>query len=76
MQIKDSMECAKSELDLFSVPPTNTAIEDAHWDYIQPHPNFDQSPVVRYDITGTNSHYLDLSAANQGIIQKKQNKIY
>ena len=62
MQIKDSMECAKSELDLFSVPPTNTAIEDAHWDNIQPHPNFDQSPVVRYDITGTNSHYLDLSA--------------
>ena len=47
MQIKDSMECAKSELDLFSVPPTNTAIEDAHWDNIQPHPNFDQSPILR-----------------------------
>ena len=62
MQIKESMECAKSELDLFSVPPTNTAIEDGHWDNIQPHPNFDQSPVVRYDITGTNSHYIDLAA--------------
>jgi len=62
MQIKDSMECAKSELDLFSVPPTNTAIEEGHWDNIQPHPNFDQSPVIRYDITGTNSHYIDLAA--------------
>ena len=31
MQIKDSMECAKSELDLFSVPPTNTAFEEGHW---------------------------------------------
>ena len=62
MQIKDSMECAKSELDLFSVPPTNTAIEEGHWDNIQPHPNFDQSPVVRFDITGTNSHYVDLAA--------------
>ena len=62
MQIKDSMECAKSELDLFSVPPTNTAIEEGHWDNIQPHPNFDQSPVIRFDITGTNSHYVDLAA--------------
>ena len=62
MQIKESMECAKSELDLFSVPPTNTAIKDGHWDNIQPHPNFDQSPVVRYDITETNSHYIDLAA--------------
>ena len=62
MQIKDSMECAKSELDLFSVPPTNTAIEEGHWDNIQPHPNFDQSPVVRFDITGTNFHYVDLAA--------------
>ena len=62
MQIKDSMVCAKSELDLFSVPPTNTAIEEGHWDNIQPHPNFDQSPVVRFDITGTNSHYVDLAA--------------
>ena len=62
MQIKDSMECAKSELDLFSVPPTNTAIEEGHWDNIQPHPNFDQSPVIRFDITGTNSHYIDLAA--------------
>jgi len=34
MQIKESMECAKSELDLLSVPPTNTAIEDGHWDNI------------------------------------------
>ena len=51
MQIKDSMECAKSELDLFSVPPTNIAIEEGHWDNIQPHPNFDQSPVIRFDIT-------------------------
>ena len=62
MQIKDSMECAKSELDLFSVPPTNTAIEEGHWDNIQPHPNFDQSPVIRFDITGTNAHYIDLAA--------------
>ena len=42
--------------------PKNTAIEEGHWDNIQPHPYFDQSPVVRFDITGTNSHYVDLAA--------------
>ena len=56
------MECAKSELDLFSVALNITAIEAAHWDNIQPHPYFDQSSVKRYDITGTNAHFIDLSA--------------
>ena len=47
MHIKDSMECAKSELYISIVPPTNTAIEEGHWNNIQPHPNFDSSPVIR-----------------------------
>ena len=55
------MECAKSELDIFTVSPTNTVIEEGHWDNIQPHPNFDSSPVISYDITGTNSHFKDLA---------------
>lgn len=62
MRINNSPECAKSELDIFTVPPTQTSIEEAHWDTIVPHPNFDQSTVVRFDVTGTNSHYIDLSA--------------
>ena len=62
MRINNSPECAKSELDIFTIPPTQTSIEEAHWDTIIPHPNFDQSTVIRYDITGTNSHYIDLSA--------------
>ena len=52
MQFSSSAECSKSELDIFS----------GQWDTIQPHPNFDKSPVIRYDITGTNSHYIDLSS--------------
>ena len=67
MHIKDSVECAKSELDIFTIPPTNTAIEERHWDNIQPHPNFDSSPVIRYDITGTNSHYIDLAATELNV---------
>ena len=55
------MECAKYELDLFSVPPTNKAIEDGHWENIQPHPYFDQSPVVRYKIRRLNDVYFIFS---------------
>ncbi len=29
MKIKDSEECGKSELDLFTIPPTQTAMEQA-----------------------------------------------
>ena len=41
MKINNSEECAKSELDLFSVPPTQTVVEEGVWDTIQPHPNFE-----------------------------------
>ena len=56
------MECAKSEFDLFNVPPTNTAIEEGHWDNIQSHPNFDQNSVIRFDIAGTYSDYVEFAA--------------
>ena len=62
MKFENSMECAKSELDLFSVPPTQTAIEEGVWDVIQPHPNYNTSPVIRFDIPGNNMHYIDVSA--------------
>lgn len=57
----ESEECIKSELDLFSIPPTQTSIEDGIWDTILPHPNFRDSSTIRFDIAGTSSHYLDLS---------------
>ena len=61
MKINNSEECAKSELDLFSVPPTQTVVEEGVWDTIQPHPNFESSRVVKFDIPGTNVNYIDLS---------------
>ena len=57
----ESEECIKSELDLFSTPPTQTAIEDGIWDTILPHPNFRDSSTIRFDIPGTSANYLDLS---------------
>ena len=61
MRINNSEECAKSELDLFSVPPTQTVVEEGVWDTIQPHSNFSTNSVIKFDIPGTNIHYIDLS---------------
>jgi len=58
--MQGSEECAKSELDLFSIPPTQTSIEEGVWDNIYPQPNFQESAVLRFDIPGTNNHYLNL----------------
>ena len=55
------IECAKSELDLFSVPHTQTAIVDGSWDTIYPYPDFEQGATIRFDITGTNNHYISLA---------------
>ena len=33
---KDSCACAKSELDLFSVPPTQVEMEKGFWEDIDP----------------------------------------
>lgn len=55
-----SEECGKSELDLFSVPPTQIAIEEGVWDNIKPHPNYGQGTIT-FDIPGDSFHYIDLA---------------
>ena len=59
--INQSCECLKSELDLFSVPPTQTSIENGNW--IEYHPLTavgDDSPI-EFDINGTGEDYIDLA---------------
>ena len=55
------MECTKSELDLFCVPPTQTSIEEGKWDTINAETGFASNDVVTFKIQATDSHYLDLS---------------
>ena len=57
MKFTNSIECTKSELDLFSVPPTQTSIENAEWDTIYPTLN---NKVIQFEIPPSQS-YLDLS---------------
>lgn len=60
MLIKDSPQCGKSELDLFTVPPTQVSIEDGVWDDILPFPNFKTS-TVQFEIKADGEHYVDLA---------------
>ena len=56
-----SCECAKSELDLFHVPPTQTAINSSQWVEHRPLTSLTDSAPVEFVITGSGEEYVDLS---------------
>ena len=56
-----SVECTKSELDLFSVPPTQTSIEEGRWDVVYPESGYVKNSTILFKIPSTDSHYIDLS---------------
>ena len=60
MIIRNSEECGKSELDLFTVPPTQTVMEEGRWDMVKPYSNFEHGTIT-FDIEGDNQCYIDLS---------------
>lgn len=59
--MKDSPECAKSELDLFTLPPTQTVIERGQWVEYHPVANISDGSPVEFNISGSGEDYLDLS---------------
>ncbi len=62
-----SCDCAKSELDLFAVPLTQTSIEDGRWVERSPLSSV-TSGHIEFKITGSESKYLDF--ANTYIVVK------
>ena len=56
-----SCECAKSELDLFSVPPTQTSIENGAWVEYHPISTIADGTPIEFEIAGNGEDYLDLS---------------
>lgn len=60
---KDSPVCVKSELDLFMIPPTQTAIEKGHFVEYHPLATISESGPVEFNITGNSEDYIDLSAS-------------
>ena len=60
--ISNSIECFKSELDLFYVPPTNTSIESGGWSIHQPVSLIDNNDgPLEFQIPSSENEYIHLS---------------
>ena len=57
---EDSCECLMSELDLFSVPPTQTSIENGTWVEYHPLTTVGDGSPIEFDVSGTGEDYIDL----------------
>jgi len=56
-----SCECTKSEFDFFSVPPTQTSMEEGSWiEYHHLTTVADGSPI-EFDVSGTGKDYIDFA---------------
>ena len=53
--------CGKSELELFSILPTQTAIESSQWVEYRPVTTLSDYSHIEFVITGSGEEYLDLS---------------
>jgi len=56
-----SCKCLKSELDLFSVHPTQTSIVNGNWIEYHPLNTVGDGSPIEFDINGTGEDYIDLA---------------
>lgn len=56
-----SCECAKSELDLFALPSTQTSIESGQWIHYKPISSLSDDGPLEFQVPGTGDDYIDLS---------------
>ena len=56
-----SCACGKSELELFAVPPTQTAINSSQWMEYRPITSLTDTGPIEFVITGSGEEYVDLS---------------
>ena len=57
----ESQECTKSELDLFTIPATQTSITKGQWIEYHPLSNITDSGPIEFNVSGTGEEYLDLA---------------
>ena len=55
-----SEQCSKSELDLFTVPPTQIAVEEGEYHHVFPTISSENGTLI-FKIVGDSIHYIDLS---------------
>ena len=58
---RQSCEGVKTELDLFTVPPTQNCITDSHVVEHQPMASLDSGGPIEFFIPGSGDDYLDLA---------------
>lgn len=56
-----SCECLKSELELFTLPPTQTTIEGTHSVYYKPIASLTDDSPIEFVIPGQGDEYIDLA---------------
>jgi len=56
-----SCECTKSELDLFSVPRTQTSMEQGSWVEYHPLTTVSDGSPIEFDVSGTGDDYVDFA---------------
>ena len=57
----ESQECTKPELDLFSIPATQTSITKGQWIEYHPISNSTDSGPIEFNISRSGEEYLDLA---------------
>lgn len=57
----NSCECAKSELDLFALPSTQTSVESGQWIHYKPISSLSDDGPIEFQVPGTGDDYIDLS---------------
>ena len=57
----ESQECTKSELDLFTIPATQTSIIKGQWIEYHPLSNITDTGPIELNVSGTGEEYLDLA---------------
>jgi len=58
---EQSCECTKSELDLFSVPPTQTSIEQGSWIEYHPITSLADGSPIEFDVNASGEDYIDFA---------------
>lgn len=68
-----SCQCTTSQLDLFTVPPTQTSILSGTWDEYHPISNLLDGSPIEFHVAGTPEEYVDLSQTKLHIKAKITN---
>nr|AGO14403.1 hypothetical protein CsmBAC4b19.1 [Cotesia sesamiae] [Cotesia sesamiae Mombasa bracovirus] len=56
-----SCECAKTELELFTLPPTQTTIESSQWVHYKPISSLTDNSPIEFVVQGQEEEYIDLA---------------